>query len=80
VLRSPCGSRPPLQPRSAPVRSTNGATCRSLVHKLDSEGLDPFDPIDEIEQSLVLDISPALWPIGGWRDLLGTYELFMDAF
>ena len=51
----------------------------TFVNKLDREGRDPFDLIDEIEQSLALDESPASWPIGMGRDFLGTYDLFADA-
>ena len=40
---------------------------------------DPFDLLDEIEQSLALDVTPASWPIGMGRDFLGTYDLFADA-
>jgi peptide chain release factor 3 len=35
--------------------------------------------LDEIEQSLALDLTPASWPIGMGRDFLGTYDLFADA-
>jgi peptide chain release factor 3 len=49
------------------------------VNKLDREGRDPFDLLDEIEQSLALDVTPASWPIGMGRDFLGTYDLFADA-
>ena len=38
------------------------------------EGRDPFDLLDEIEQGLALDVTPASWPIGMGRDFLGTYE------
>jgi len=31
-------------------------------NKLDREGRDPFDLLDEIEQSLALDVTPASWP------------------
>jgi peptide chain release factor 3 len=50
----------------------------SFVNKLDREGRDPFDLIDEIEQTLALDVTPASWPIGSGRDFLGTYNLFAD--
>jgi peptide chain release factor 3 len=50
-----------------------------LVNKLDREGRDPFDLLDEIEQSLALDVTPASWPIGMGRDFLGSYNLFADA-
>jgi peptide subunit release factor RF-3 len=49
------------------------------VNKLDRKGRDPFDLLDEIEQSLALDVTPASWPIGMGRDFLGTYDLFADA-
>ena len=51
----------------------------AFINKLDREGRDPFDLIDEIEQSLALDATPASWPIGMGRDFLGTYDLFRDA-
>src|SRR5271166_4393575 len=51
----------------------------TFINKLDREGRDPFDLLDEIEQSLALDVTPASWPIGMGRDFLGTYDLFADA-
>jgi peptide chain release factor 3 len=51
----------------------------TFINKLDREGRDPFDLLDEIEQSLALDVTPASWPIGMGRDFLGTYDLFNDA-
>jgi peptide chain release factor 3 len=50
----------------------------TFVNKLDREGRDPFDLLDEIEQSLALDAPPASWQIGMGRDFLGTYDLFAD--
>src|SRR5437868_5089581 len=50
----------------------------TFINKLDRESRDPFDLIDEIEQSLALDATPANWPIGMGRDFLGTYDLFRD--
>jgi peptide chain release factor 3 len=51
----------------------------TFVDKLDREARDPFDLLDEIEQGLALDVSPAAWAIGMGRDFLGTYDLFADA-
>src|SRR5512135_2728077 len=51
----------------------------TFINKLDREGREPFDLIDEIEQTLALDATPASWPIGMGRDFLGTYDLFADA-
>jgi peptide chain release factor 3 len=36
----------------------------TFVNKLDREGRDPFDLLDEIEQALALDVTPASWLIG----------------
>jgi peptide chain release factor 3 len=51
----------------------------TFINKLDREGRDPFDLIDEIEQTLALDVTPASWPIGMGRDFLGTYDLFGES-
>src|SRR5947199_5608631 len=51
----------------------------TFVNKLDREARDPFDLLDEIEQSLAFAVTPASWPIGMGRDFLGTYDLFADA-
>jgi peptide chain release factor 3 len=51
----------------------------TFVNKLGREARDPFDLLDEIEQSLALDVTPASWPIGMGRDFLGTYDLLADA-
>jgi peptide chain release factor 3 len=51
----------------------------TFINKLDRESRDPFDLIDEIEQTLALDATPVSWPIGMGRDFLGTYDLARDA-
>ncbi len=50
----------------------------TFVNKLDREGRDPFDLMDEVEQTLALEVTPASWPIGMGRDFLGCYDLFHD--
>ncbi len=50
----------------------------TFINKLDRESEEPFDLLDEIEQSLALDVTPASWPIGMGRDFLGCYDLFRD--
>jgi translation elongation factor EF-G len=42
----------------------------TFVNKLDREGRDPFDLLDEIEQALALNVTPASSPIGMGRDFL----------
>jgi len=50
----------------------------SFINKMDRDGRDPFDLLDEIEKDLALDVSPASWPIGMGRDFLGCYDLLQD--
>jgi len=50
----------------------------TFINKMDREARDPFDLLDEIEQSLALDVSPVSWPIGMGRDFLGCYDLAYD--
>lgn len=50
----------------------------TFINKMDREGLDPFDLLDEIEQKLALDVTPASWPIGMGRDFKGCYDLIHD--
>ncbi|MFH1158738.1 MAG: peptide chain release factor 3 [Pseudomonadota bacterium] len=47
----------------------------TFINKLDREGLNPFDLLDEIEQKLALDITPASWPVGMGKEFLGCYDL-----
>lgn len=50
----------------------------TFINKMDREGLDPFDLLDEIEQKLALDVTPASWPIGMGRSFKGCYDLLND--
>ena len=50
----------------------------TFVNKMDRESRDPFDLLDEVEQTLALDVTPASWPIGMGRNFLGCYDLFQD--
>jgi len=50
----------------------------TFINKMDREAKDPFDLLDEVEQTLALDVSPASWPIGMGRDFLGCYDLIND--
>lgn len=50
----------------------------TFVNKMDREGRDPLDLLDEIEQKLALDVTPASWPIGMGRDFKGCYDLLTD--
>ncbi len=50
----------------------------TFINKMDREAKDPFELLDEVEQTLALDVSPASWPIGMGRDFLGCYDLILD--
>jgi len=51
----------------------------TFINKMDREGRDPMDLLDEIEKTLALDVTPAAWPIGQGRDLLGVYDIVNPA-
>ena len=50
----------------------------TFINKMDREAKDPFSLLDEVEQTLALDVVPASWPIGMGRDFLGCYDLIRD--
>ncbi len=47
-----------------------------FVNKLDREGLDAFDLLDEIEQKLNVRVRPLSWPIGMGQRFKGVYNLY----
>jgi len=51
----------------------------TFVNKMDRDGRDPFDLIDEIEKTLALDAAPAAWPVGAGPTFRGTYDLLDPA-
>ncbi len=48
----------------------------AFINKLDREGKDPFDLLDEIEQKLGIAVRPLSWPIGMGKSFKGVYDLF----
>ena len=50
----------------------------TFINKMDREALDPFELLDEIEQKLALDVTPASWPIGMGKEFKGCYDLLDD--
>lgn len=46
-----------------------------FVNKLDREGQNPFDLLDELEQKLDIRVRPITWPVNGGRDFKGVYHL-----
>jgi peptide chain release factor 3 len=47
----------------------------TFVNKMDREARDPFELIDEIEQTLALDAAPVAWPVGRASTFWGTYDI-----
>ena len=50
----------------------------TFCNKMDRESRDTFEIIDEIQENLAIDVTPASWPIGSGRDFLGCYDLIND--
>ncbi|MGB0747334.1 MAG: peptide chain release factor 3 [Magnetospiraceae bacterium] len=50
----------------------------TFINKMDRDGQESFHLLDEIEQNLALDVTPASWPIGMGKGFLGCYDLFND--
>jgi peptide chain release factor 3 len=50
----------------------------TFINKMDRDGRDPFELLDEIAHDLQLEVVPASWPIGSGRTFLGCYDLFDD--
>ncbi len=46
-----------------------------FINKLDREGQDPFDLLDEIENELNIQVKPFTWPVGMGKTLKGIYNL-----
>lgn len=50
----------------------------TFINKLDREGREPMELLDEIEKVLKISCAPITWPIGMGRDLQGIYHLIED--
>jgi len=47
-----------------------------FINKLDREGQDPYDLLEEIEKELNIHTRPLTWPIGIGSDFKGVYNLY----
>lgn len=47
-----------------------------FINKLDREGKDAFDLLDEVEQKLDINVVPQSWPIGMGQRFQGVYNLY----
>lgn len=50
----------------------------TFINKLDRDGREPIELLDEIESVLNIQCSPVTWPIGMGRTLKGVYHLLQD--
>ncbi len=50
----------------------------TFCNKMDRESRDTFEIIDEIQENLAIDVTPASWPIGRGRDFIGCYDILRD--
>ena len=46
----------------------------TFVNKMDRQGREPLDLLDEIEEVLGIDAVPVNWPIGAGREFRGVYD------
>lgn len=47
-----------------------------FINKMDRDGRDPFELLDELEAKLSIKVRPLSWPIGGGSTFQGVYKLF----
>ncbi|MDX2196403.1 MAG: peptide chain release factor 3 [Cytophagales bacterium] len=47
-----------------------------FVNKLDRDGKDPFDLLEELEKKLFITVRPLSWPISMGTDFKGVYNLY----
>lgn len=47
-----------------------------FINKLDREGRDPFELLDEIEEKLKIKVRPLSWPINMGKNFKGVYNLY----
>ncbi len=51
----------------------------TFINKLDREGRDPIELLDEVESVLKIACAPMTWPIGMGKRFKGVYHLYRDA-
>jgi peptide chain release factor 3 len=47
-----------------------------FINKMDREGKNPFDLLDELEEKLKINVRPLTWPIGMGSTFKGVYNIF----
>ncbi len=49
-----------------------------FVNKMDRDGIDPFDLLDELEQELKINVRPLSWPIDMGFNFKGVYNIYEE--
>lgn len=49
-----------------------------FVNKMDRDGKDPFDLLDELEQELKINVRPLSWPIDMGQTFKGVYNIYEE--
>ncbi len=52
----------------------------TFINKVDREGRDPFELLDEVSDMLALDVAPLNWPAGMGGEFKGLYDLRSHKF
>ncbi len=50
----------------------------TFINKLDREGRDPLELLDEVEEVLKIQCAPMTWPIGMGKRFKGVFDLYTD--
>ncbi|MGR8929367.1 MAG: peptide chain release factor 3 [Gammaproteobacteria bacterium] len=50
----------------------------TFINKLDREGREPIELLDEVESILKIECAPMTWPIGMGKRFKGVYQLYKD--
>jgi len=51
-----------------------------FINKLDREGRNPVELLDEIEDKLKIKVRPLSWPVGIGISFRGVYNIFQNSF
>lgn len=62
--------------RLAEVCRMRNTALMVFINKMDREGQDPFDLLDEVEKKLSIKVRPLSWPIGIGERFKGVYNLY----
>ena len=52
----------------------------SFINKLDRDGREPLDLLDEIESVLAIECAPVTWPVGMGRAFRGVFHIYEDRY